>query len=230
MKNNSLYVISDICCQKYDTNGNIKAEWGSFGHKNKEFSNFSLTTNSQFIYIANSTFLFSAIQIFSNNGDYIKKWNISGKRCSGVASDNSYIYVLVNDFIEIFNSEGKFIKKWKSSHIKNAMDIKVDSNSNIYIWDKIKNNITNIKKFDEKGNFKSLLNIQGKICIDLDNFIYTVNNNKLVKYDSEGHLIREFIIEQFNYNKYDIGIDQNYDLYIATSLNKEAKLLKYNIN
>jgi tetratricopeptide (TPR) repeat protein len=230
IKNDLLYVISDICCQQYDLNGNIKAEWGSFGKKNREFNKFSLTTNSQFIYIANSASLFSAIQVFSKDGSYMKKWNISCRHhCHGVTADNSYIYVLVNDFIEIFDYEGNFIKKWKSSHIKNAIDIRVDSKSNIYIWDKIKNNMTNIKKFDGKGNFKSLLNIQGKICIDLEDYIYTINNNTIEKYDSEGHLITKLSIEQFNYKNYDIGIDRNNNLYIATSLNKEAKLLKYNI-
>lgn len=177
---------------------------------------------SDFVYVLDS--YNHRVQKFDSSLNYIRQWGSLGSStgqfsyAQGIAVDNAgFVYVAdtENNRIQKFDSSGAFIREWGSLGSSNGQftyptSIAVDKPGNyVYVSDTGNNRI---QKFDSSGTYLNqwagfIPDAVGTytwppnsspVGIAVDNvgavFVTDTHNNKIIKYDENGGLLKEWIV------------------------------------
>ncbi len=162
----SVYVADAGNCriQKFDSNGNFIAKWGSYGSNNGQFNyprGVAISSDGS-IYVADTKN--HRIQKFDSNGNFIAKWGSNGSNNGqfnypygvAVAPDGSvYVADTANWRFQKFDSNGNFIYlqyEMVDNLIIYPWGIAVGPDGSVYLSDYGSNRIL---KYDSSGNLIS---------------------------------------------------------------------------
>jgi DNA-binding beta-propeller fold protein YncE/tetratricopeptide (TPR) repeat protein len=198
--------------QKFDSNGNFIAKWGSKDTVDGAFSypdGIAVDSSSGYVYVAE--YGNKCIQKFDSDGTFITKWGGYGFTPRSISVDskgNVYVVDNGNWCIQKFDSNGTFITKWGSKgngdgEFSLAYGIAVDSSSGyVYVADGYNNRI---QKFDSNGNFITKWGSFGDedgefahpwgIAVDSSSgYVYVADseNDRIQKFDSNGNFIAKW--------------------------------------
>ncbi len=207
--------------QKFDGNGNFITNWGIPGIFNSQFNSpQGIAVDSKGnVYVADNGN--NRVQKFDSDGHYITQWGKTGSQdgnFSGpafiVIDSHDYVYVSDsnNNRVQKFDGNGNFITNWGSSgsdpnQFNGPEGIAVDSKGNVYVAD---NGNNRVQKFDNNGTRSfNLFGNQGGgktdsknigfeqptgIAVDFKGDVYIADNgnNRVQKFDSDGHYITQW--------------------------------------
>lgn len=146
----NVYVAGDSGIKKYNKNGVLLAQWGSFGSGDGQFNNpvYVAVDSHDNIYVTDIGN--HRVQKFDQNGNFLTKWGSPGigngqfdMSQSGVAvdaNDNVYIVDDRNHRIQKFDSNGTFIMKWGSQGSADGQfsfprNMAIDSTGKMFVLD-----------------------------------------------------------------------------------------------
>ncbi len=173
--NNNVYVVSNSNTQqkvrKYDSNGTLIVEWGSYGNGNGQFNSprdVAVNKNLGRIYVMDSGNY--RVQIFDLDGNFLNKWGDSslfggylGPFGIAINQATGDVYVANTGQLKVqkFDLNGNFLLGWGTSgknegELRWPRGIDVDNNGNVYVAD---TDNERIQKFDSSGNF--IMAVQG---------------------------------------------------------------------
>jgi DNA-binding beta-propeller fold protein YncE len=158
--------------QKFDSNGQFLAKWGTLGRGDGQFFNLVgvAVDREGHVYVLDDGH--TNIQKFDSNGQFLARWGSRGtgdgeflSPASLTVGGQSTVYILdgFNNRIQKFDGEGQFLTKWGTSGKGDGQfsfiageygiglgGVAVDEQGNIYVADYGNNRI---QKFDDKGRF-----------------------------------------------------------------------------
>ncbi|UCF16235.1 MAG: protein kinase, partial [Phycisphaerales bacterium] len=145
--------------KKFDSDGNLLANWGTFGVRDGQFGypRCAAVDNSGNIYVNDAGN--HRIQKLDSSGNFIDKWNrIELRDPWGIAIHGAgvvYVTGLTTNNVMKFDTDGNFIAKWGTfgsgdGQFNRPHGITLDSDGNVYVVDNVNNRI---QKFDSAGNF-----------------------------------------------------------------------------
>ncbi|MEW5802681.1 MAG: CARDB domain-containing protein [bacterium] len=248
----NMYVIVSGCrIQKFDAEGTLLTEWGSFGTEDGQFwqaSGIAIDSSGN-VYVLDASSR-ARIQKFNSEGVFLKKWGSYGAgdgqfyAARGIAVDSSgnvYVADTNNRRIQKFNSEGVFLKKWGSNgtgdgQFSTPWGIAVDSSGNVYVAETSNHRIQKfnsegvfLKKWGSNGTGDGQLSYPRGIAVDNSGNVYVVetNNQRVSKFSSEGVFLKKWGSHgtgdgQFGY-PYEIAIDNGGNVYVADSDNRRIQ-------
>jgi len=140
--------------QKFTNDGEFITKWGTQGNGDGEFSSpegIDVDSHGN-VYVADTGN--SRIQKFTSDGEFITKWGTQGNGDGqfglplGIGSDskgNIFIIDQATSSIPQFSNQGQFINKIIFNFGK-LEDIEIDSNDDVYVTDRNKNEILKFSK------------------------------------------------------------------------------------
>lgn len=154
---------------KFDTNGNLLLQWGSFGTEPGQYNSLhSLATGPDGnIYAVDSGIPLDSsgkVLVFSPAGQLVKEYGCQGREAGrfwqpatvAVApSGQIYVADTGNDRIQKFDRQGKFLMAWGSTGAGNGQfsrpwGISVAENGDVFVAD---TGNARVQKFDKDGSF-----------------------------------------------------------------------------
>lgn len=196
--------------KKFDSNGNLLQQWGSYGTGNGQFQDArGIAVDGQGnVYVVDCWNWDGnhRIQKFDANGAYVTKWGSYGtgngqfQHANGVAVDgqgNVYVADTYNNRIQKFDSNGSFLTKWGSSgtgdgQFNHPHNLATDRMGNVYVVDSYNNRI---QKFDANGSYLTQWSYDNPSGVAVDNWgnVYVSNySSKIRVFDGNGNLLREW--------------------------------------
>ncbi len=201
--------------QKFDSAGNLIAQWGSRGNKNGLLSmpEGMAADSNGFIYVADMKN--DRIQKFSPDGQFLAAWGNNGIGDKEfylpyhlTLDDKGFVYVADtgNCRVQKFDSSGNFIAKWGNRGSGNGefskpLGIAVDRNDYVYVSDA---DTHRIQKFTSDGQFVSQWGMSGSgdgafnfpsgIAVDSAAYLYVAdsNNHRIQKFSSDGQFVTKW--------------------------------------
>jgi DNA-binding beta-propeller fold protein YncE len=202
--------------QKFDSNGQFLATWGSAGSGDGQFN---------FIW-----------------GD--PNHNLPGAGLAFDAQGNLYITDMGNVRIQKFDSNGKFLAKWGSQgtgdgQFARPLDLAVDAQGNVYVIDDRSSPKGRIQKFDSNGKFlarfgEGLFVDPGLIAVDGPGNIYVpdVAHGTILKLNNSGELIATWGSSGSEEGQFQgplgIDLDSEGNVYVVDSGNGRIQVLDNN--
>lgn len=177
--------------QKFDSNGNYEAQWGSEGEEAGQFLQpFDIAIDQESnIYVCDR--IRPRIQKFDAKGRFLLSWGepgykdgqFTGEFCTIAVNPSGNIVVADNSGrLQSFDANGNFLSKMSPPPVNNASinfwNIDIDKNGNLYVVDV---NAERILKLDPQGQF---LASWGGEDLGLDRFI----NLEDIAVDDEGNI------------------------------------------
>ncbi|MDA8085329.1 MAG: SBBP repeat-containing protein [Nitrospiraceae bacterium] len=205
--------------QKFDSNGNYLAQWGTRGSGNGQLNGPEgvAVDASGNVYVADTNNY--RIEKFNSNGNFLLQWGSYGTgngqfyNPDGVAVDASgNVYVCDgdnggNNRIQKFDSNGNYLTQWGSSStsivpFSSPDGVAVDASGDVYVAD---TGNDRIQKFDSNGNYlaqwgSSYTASYGTlwypygVAVDSAGNVYVtdVSNGRVVKFDSNGNYLTQW--------------------------------------
>ncbi|MFH0813302.1 MAG: 6-bladed beta-propeller [Pseudomonadota bacterium] len=197
--------------QKFTSDGQFVAKWGTQGNEDGEFLGPSAIAldSSGYVYVVDTGN--NRIQKFTTNGQFVAKWGTQGSgdgqlvEPSSFALDTSgYVYVADtgNNRIQKFTSDGQFVTKWGSSGSANSefnhpSAITVDASGYVYVADTDNHRI---QKFTANGQFVAQWGRQGEgdgefsepsgLAVDGTGYVYVADfSDRIQKFTSGGQFV-----------------------------------------
>ncbi|MCA9342384.1 6-bladed beta-propeller, partial [Candidatus Saccharibacteria bacterium] len=223
--------------QKFDSEGDFIAKWGSTGEEQGQFKTPSgVAIDSQgYVYVTDK--YNNRIQKFDSNGVFVTEWGSYGQlteqfnNASDIAIDsNNNVYVADTDNFRIqkFDSNGVFITSWGSqgseeNEFEKPVYIAIDSSDNIYVSDMDNHRI---QKFNSGGTLITMWGSQGGgngelwyphgLTIDSQGNVYVVDryNNRIQKFDSGGNFLQVWESSRLFSKPQSITFNSNGDILI----------------
>ena len=131
---NNVYVADayNYRVEKFDSDGNYLAQWGSIGTGPGQFYEpvGVAVDSSNNVYVADN--FNRNVQKFSGSGDYVTQWGVSGLH-NGIAVDSSDNVYVVDGLIEKFDRNGNYLRQWGISGA--PAGIAVSSSDDVYVVD-----------------------------------------------------------------------------------------------
>jgi DNA-binding beta-propeller fold protein YncE len=212
--------------QKFNSRGTFLDKWGEEGNGEGQFIfplNIAIDSKNN-IYVTEQlpgvsfTPLRTRIQKFTETGNFIKQWGISGfdngelNKPLGIAADSDDNILVVDSMnfrIQKFSSQGDFISRWgryepgddRNWHLGAPIDIAVDSNNDYYITD-VQHHC--VRKFDSSHNFIRKWGTVGNRDGEFGrpNGVATFTGNSILVADTGNHRIQEFSRDGIFINKW----------------------------
>jgi DNA-binding beta-propeller fold protein YncE len=186
--------------QKFDSQGNFLAQWGSQGTGDGQFQRpIDVTVDSQGnVYVIDD--FRNVIQVFDGKGNFQRTIGAPGagdgqfQFTGGLAVDaRDYIYVadFGNRRVQVFDNQGNFTAKWPLQGSGEPSDIALDDQGNIYVVNYTNHNV---QEFDPGGNFirswrsfgpgEDRLEEPTSVAIDPEGFLYVSDyaNDRILKF------------------------------------------------
>ena len=227
----NFYVANNSTIQKFDPNGVLITEWGSYGTGDGQFSGYFLEIafdSSGNIFVVDSGN--NCVQKFDSNGNFITKWGNSGYGDynfvypSGIAVDsfgNVYVADQWNSRIMKYDSNGNYLLQWGGGAFSYDChngdgelcypgDIAIDANGVVYVAD---SDNARVQKFDSNGNYLGKWGSNGsgngqfiwphEISVDSSGYVYVFDNTHgIQKFDSNGIYIKQWGSSGTDYDIY----------------------------
>lgn len=233
--------------QKFDSNGNYLAKWGTPGSGNGQFSTpYGVAVDSSDnIYVTDRDN--DRVQKFDSDGNFITKWGTTGNNNSefnspyGIAIDSSnnvYVVDNGNSRIQKFDSNGGFQTEWGSPgsgdfQFSSPLGIAVDSSNNVYVADNLN---LRVQKFNSTGTILLDTWNSGEflfpfaVTVDGEDNVYVsekIGNARVHKFDSSGTLLTTWGSPgsgagQFN-GPNDVAVDSDGNIYVVEESNHRVQ-------
>jgi sugar lactone lactonase YvrE len=210
---NNIYVVDSGNSQikKFDPDGQILGEWGSFGTENGQFKNPSgIFVDQKYVYVADTAN--ARIQKFDKQGNFVYSWGGYGDEpgqfrtpvaLAASASGDLFVSDSGVNKIFVFDSNGQYKDEIRSlleakAKFSATNYITFDSKNNFYIVSSNDNKVlqyssigTFIKSFGTEGSKQGQFNKPSSMAIDSDGNLYVTdtNNYRIQKFDSQGKFL-----------------------------------------
>ena len=189
-------------------------EWGSLGTQNGMF-NFPTdiavdSTNN--VYVADR--YNHRIQKFSDNGEFIHKWDVTDNPVLITVDSKDNIHALTEaNLVKKFSKDGLLLDTWnpvgstQNIHLTSPKAVATDSAGNVYVVDA---NAQRIVKFDSSGQVvtqwalqiyeNQLTGLSSGIAVDSDDDVYVVDSFSpyIQKFSDTGKFLTEWNLEEYN--------------------------------
>jgi DNA-binding beta-propeller fold protein YncE len=207
--------------EKFDSNGNYLAQWGSYGTNNGQFDEGIAVDRGNDVYVVDASN--QRVEKFDSSGNYLTQWGSYGSGNGqfdnpvGVAVDSSNNVYVADDGIpgsaikrvQKFDSSGNYLTQWGGYGSGNGrfgdengpQGVAVDSSNNVYVAD---TSDCRIEKFDSNGNYLAQWGSSGTnngqfeypegIAVDRSNNVYVTDyyNNRVEKFTSSGNYLTQW--------------------------------------
>ncbi len=228
--------------EKFDSNGNYLAQWGSTGTGNGQFNQpdgLAMDASGD-VYVVDTGN--SRIEKFDPNGAFLAKFGSYGagngqfNRPYSVALDASgdiYVVDSGNNRIEKFDPSGNYLTQWGSSGSGNGQfnvpsGIAVDASGNVYVTD---TGNQRVEKFDSSGTYLTQwgFGVGYSVAVDGLGHVFVANyyGNSIQKFDSNGNLLGQFgTAGSGNGQLYwptGVGLDSIGNVYVADTENNRME-------
>jgi DNA-binding beta-propeller fold protein YncE len=202
--------------QKFDSNGQSVAMWGTKGTGDGQFDCQSICM----VAVDGQGNVFATdgsnarVEKFDSSGKFLAKWGSFGSGDGqfnspfGIGVDaqgNIYVGDVGNSRVQKFTGSGKFLAKWGSSGYQdgqfseNLADIAIDAQGNVYVTDRS----YGLQKFDSRGRFLARLRSCGDsrplfsaagVAVDVQGNIYVSDalNKRICKLDPYGRFLNRW--------------------------------------
>jgi sugar lactone lactonase YvrE len=236
--------------QKFDSNGNFLAKWGSMGTGAGQFYapiGIAIAPNGDVLVTESGN---CRVQRFTAAGAFVVKWGSRGTDDGQFMNPNSiavtpagtiYVADTFNHRIQKFDSNGNFLAKWGSQgtgdgRFMYVYAVAVSPTGKVYAGDTGNHRI---QVFDGSGVFQGkfgapdtidgqLINPIG-LAFDADGnlFVADIDNNRIVEYDPANAFVRKWGSPgtgngQF-YAPYAVAVDSSASVYVADTVNNRIQ-------
>ncbi len=209
--------------QKFDSRGNILAQWGAEGDGLGQFEdpNGIAVDSGNNVYVVDEAWGGgpgpSRIEKFNSSGTYLNQWTTSVyPYCIAVDGSNNVYVTGANSggdqtirVVQKFNSIGHYLTEWGSYGTNNgqfnwALGVAVDRSNNVYVTDV---NNTRIQKFDSQGRYLTQWGSPGSgpgqfggpagVAVDnTGNYIYVGDGDRIEVFANNTNIVPPVITQQ----------------------------------
>jgi tripartite motif-containing protein 71 len=176
------------------------------GHRLDFPDSIAIDPSNGNVFVGINTGGFDKIQKFTNNGKFIRDWNLTREGFGNpldIAVDKSGNVFVISDGIHIrkFSNAGKFITKWDPPTIAFLIGIAVDKSGNVFVTDvqesrvlKFTNNGTFLGEWGGLGSGEGQFKYPIDIAVDPSGYVFVteVSNQRILKFTNTGKFIRDW--------------------------------------